>query len=87
MTFEKEWKEWDAQCQEGRSLVPLERSRVHPGVSGLKCPCLQLEIGLPGPHYAWCHFLLSVSHLLSPSSHLSLAIGLTWQPCPVFCSC
>ena len=84
MTFEMEWKEWDAQCQEGRSLVPLERSRVHPGVSGLNCPCLQLEIGLPGPHCAWCHFLLPVSLLLS---HLSSAIGLTCKPCPVFCSC
>ena len=49
----------------------------------VECPCLQLEFGLPGPHCAWCHFLF-VSHLLS---HLSLAIGLTCKPCPVFCSC
>ena len=45
----EEVEKLDALCQEGRSLVPLERSRVYPGASGLKCPCLQLEIGLPDP--------------------------------------
>ena len=45
----RRWKELDALCQEGRSLVPLERSRVYPGASGLNFPCLQLELGLPDP--------------------------------------
>ena len=42
VTFEKEWKEWDAKCQEGRSLVPLEGQGYITVVSGLNCPCLQL---------------------------------------------
>ena len=45
----RRWKELDALCQEGRSLVPLERSRAYPGASVLNCPCFQLELGLPGP--------------------------------------
>ena len=89
----RKWKELDAQYQEARSLVQLERSKVCPGASGLTCPCLKLGIGLPGPDksghpWAWCHFLLPVVLLLGFSGHLSSAIGLTSeQPCPVLNRC
>ena len=51
MAIERRRKELGTLCQEGRSLVPLERSRVPlPGTSGLNCLCIQLELGLPDPN-------------------------------------